>query len=127
MITINIPGAALYAIHDIMLNGFITWFENKHGVEIRGILLFTTGEKCENYIHKVMPARVEHVSVCKVPRRKMQAFVAQMVTSGIDYALIDVPPIVVDQFSEGVDLAERELIREYGIVDLKKLHARFGR
>ena len=125
--SIHIPGDFLYAIHDTKLNGFITWHEKKPQPvgDVSGILLFTTGELCEEYISKILPKRINFVSVCKIGKQNMKPFVHNLLKNQIDYALINVPPIVVDQFSEGEKIAEQDLIRDYMIVDLKKLVARF--
>lgn len=128
----SVAGKYLYGIFDKTLGGFITWRENKPKPvgEVAGILLFTTGVKAEAYIEKVMPLRVGLVKVVAVARNKMCQLVNEMMQAGIDYALVDVPPIAVDQLSEGIDKAEtlgddkNDLIRHYGIVDLRKVVAR---
>ena len=119
-------GSALYAILDLKLDGYITWSEKKKGIgEIIGVLMFSKGDLAEEYIHKVMPARAEFVSVCKVGKKVAHTFVAQMVSAGVDYALIDIPPIAVDQLAEGEVAAQQDLDRDYMIVDMKKLAVRF--
>ena len=125
---VHISGNALYAILDLILNGYITWFEQKKGHgEVRGVLMFTTGDRCEEYVHKVMPARAEHTSVCRIGRPQMQDFVKKMLRARVEYALVDVPPVSTDQLAEGEAAAESagNLVRDYAIVDLKKLRARF--
>lgn len=124
---IHIPGKALYTLLDMKINGYLTWTETKpHPIgEVIGVLMFTTGELAEEYIHKVMPARAEFVSVCRVSKELSSVFIAQMIASKIDYALIDVPPIAVDEHAEGLKGFEQDYVRDYAIVDIKKAGARF--
>jgi hypothetical protein len=89
--------------------------------------MFTTGERAEEHIHKVIPARHEHVAVCTVRKARVQAFIFQMLRAQIYYALIDAPPTSFDQLAEGIDFAQSagDLHRDYMIVDLRKLAPRF--
>lgn len=126
-ISIQLPGTALYALLDIELNGYITWTETKPAPigEVIAVLMFTSGELAEQYLYKVMPARSEHISVCRVSKQLARTFVGQMLQSKINYVLLDVPPIAVDQLAEGELEAQQTLDRDYMIIDIKRMAARF--
>jgi hypothetical protein len=105
----------LYALDDKELQGLITWTE-KH---VNAVLLFTTGVKAEEYWHKVMPHRP--LRVYSVTKANMENFVHSMLNSDISYAVIDVPW----QHADTHNVYEDEVVRDYAIVDLRKLKARF--
>ena len=106
---------SLYALLDTELDGFLTWTEDQPGVgEIVGVILFTRGEGAEEYIHNVMPGRSGVVSVCKITKSKLREFTEQIVDSGVGYALIDPP-------------SKAGMVRNYAIIDIKKLVARYSR
>lgn len=105
----------LYALSDKDLKGFITWTE-KH---VNAVLLFTTGDKANKYWYQVMPHRP--LSVYSIPKKRMEGFVHSMLNSEITYAVIDVPW----QHADTTTVHEDEVVRDYAIVDLRKLKARF--
>lgn len=127
MVNIQKKNSYLYMIEDLSLKGYITWSEKRGGVEVIAVLMFTTGEKAEEYIYKVLPRRGYEgkVGVCRVSNAMIKPWIKQMRDADIDYALIDVPPIAADQFSEGYIRAEEELVRDYAIVDLDTLSKRY--
>ena len=106
----------LYALNDEDLKGFITWTEKR----VNAVLLFTTGLKAEEYWHKVMPHRP--LRVYSILKDRMEGFVHSMLNSDITYAVIDVPW----QHADTHNVYEDEVVRDYAIVDLNKLRARFA-
>jgi len=104
----------LYCLNDTKIGGFITWCEKGTSA----IMMFTTGDKAEEYIAKTYPGRP--ISVYKLSKTRMKSFVQSMVNSGIEYALIDVPWQHFDAYNEYDD----EVVRNYGIVDLNAVAAR---
>ena len=112
---IRVLGQKLFALHDSQLNGFITWTEK----EVNAILLFTSGEKAEEYWQKVYPERP--LQVYTIHKSRMEVFVASMLNSQVTYAIIDVPWQHADWTQEHED----ETVRDYCIVDLNLVRAKF--
>ena len=110
-----IAGEKLYALHDENLNGFLTWMEKGTSA----ILLFTTGGKAEEYINMVYPKRP--LSVYAVHKTRMTTFVESMIVSGLEYAVIDLPW----QHADWTESYEDDVVRDYAIVDLRMVKARF--
>lgn len=107
-------GSKLYALLDKQLGGFLTWSE-KNTV---AIFLFTNGQLAERYADMVHPNRP--LVVYQIDSRKSKEFVAQMLNSDVQYALINVPPEHADVFN----VYEDEVIRNYAIVDLRQVRAK---
>jgi hypothetical protein len=105
----------LYALSDSDLKGFITWTEKR----VNAVLLFTSGDKANEYWHEVMPHRP--LSVYSIPKNRMENFVHSMLNSDITYAVMDVPW----QHADTTTVHPDEVVRDYAIVDLRKLKARF--
>tara|TARA_Y100001937_G_C7057360_1_gene302066 strand:+ start:557 stop:892 length:336 start_codon:yes stop_codon:yes gene_type:complete len=108
-------GRRLYALSDETLKGFITWTEKR----VNAVMLFSTGLKAEEYWYKVMPHRP--LRVYSIQKDRMEVFVSSMLNSDITYAVVDVPWQHADTHNRYSD----EVVRDYAIVDLKKLKARF--
>jgi len=106
----------MYALQDTKFKGFITWMEKGVGA----IMLFTRGEKAEEYRQRVYPTRP--LDVYAIDKHRAKDFVASMVNANIDYAVIDVPW----QHTDVDGLHEDEVVRNYAIVDLRTLHARMS-
>ena len=104
-----------YLLYDKQAKGFITWIE-KHEI---AVLMFTHGELAEKYHTTVYPRRP--ISVYRLSSRNVRDFVRSMLHAKIRYALIDVPPQHMDAMNEHSD----EEVRNYSIVDLKKVADRF--
>lgn len=77
----------LYLLRDVTLGGFLTWMEKKENA----ILMFTRGQLAERYITEVYPER--RIVVFILNRRVVKQFVAEMIASNINYAIIDLPPV----------------------------------
>lgn len=103
----------LYLLRDVTLGGFLTWMEKKENA----ILMFTRGQLAERYITEVYPER--RIVVFILNRRVVKQFVAEMIASNINYAIIDLPPEHVDPY------ASDEQVRNYGILNLLGLFGKY--
>lgn len=83
-------------------------------------MLFTRGEKAEEYHQRVYPRRP--LTVYAIDKRRVKEFVASMVNAGLGYAVIDVPW----QHADIDGLHDDEVVRNYAIVNLRTLHARMS-
>ena len=110
-------GESLWVLHDSDLNGFITWTEKG----VNAVLMFTSGDKAEEYFRNVFPNRP--LSVYRVQRTRMQNFVHSMLNSQISYAIVDLPW----QHADWINVHEDEVVRNYAIVDLNLLRAKYLR
>jgi hypothetical protein len=109
-------GSKLYALHDKQLGGFITWQEKGTSA----IFLFTNSDLAERYAHEVHHGRP--LVVYLIHKSKARDFVGQMLNAGIEYALINVPPEHADTFN----VYEDEVVRNYAIVNLRKVNSRLS-
>lgn len=110
-------GESLWVLHDKDLNGFLTWTEKG----VNAVLMFTSGDKAEEYFRNVFPSRP--LSVYRVHRSRMQNFVHSMLNSQIDYAIINLPW----QHADWMNVYDDEVVRNYAIVDLRILKDKFLR
>lgn len=114
---IQVASGSLWALHDDDLRGFLTWTEKG----INAVLMFTTGDKAEEYFRHVFPARP--ISVYRVHKTRMQNFVHSMLNSKIEYAIIDLPW----QHADWLNVHDDEVVRNYAIIDLRLVKAKFTR
>lgn len=105
----------LFILQDTEVKGAITWMEKGTAA----IMMFTRGEFAEEYITRIYPTRP--IVVYKVRKQQMKDFVHNMLNSGIEYAIVDVPW----QHADISESYEDEVVRDYAIVDLRLVVARF--
>ena len=105
----------LFILQDTELKGAITWMEKGTAA----IMMFTRGDFAEEYVTRIYPTRP--IVVYRVRKEQMKDFVQNMLNSGIEYAIIDVPW----QHADITESYNDEVVRDYAIVDLNMVRARF--
>jgi hypothetical protein len=112
MIVIQKPGDTAYVLKCPERGGFLTWdHEDK-----RYLLMFTSGDKAEEYSERVLEHMQAEVGV--VRKEDSEEFIASIVANGIHWAIWDYPP-TNDQFAYWEATLEEN--RNYGVVYLKGL------
>ena len=106
------PGDRAYVLKCPNREGFLTWdLEGR-----RYLLMFTTGEKAEEYSERVLESVQGEVGV--IEREDSMDFIKAIVATGVHWAIWDFPP-EVDQYDYLTPTLEEK--RNYGVVDLKGL------